>query len=378
MITNPGNILPIYDNIRDQWRFRWGHTEFGIIGDLANLLPFQVKIPVGQTLDKWYIVSVDGSAVYEEDINSFNDASQDDGNTWLWYTWTAASSIAATLECGLYYMMFSTPRGDQYFSEVMRLEDLAGYENAALVASCLAGEVTLTASDTVSTAKTYEVIQQLDNDGVTWTTVGGTSYVIPAPVGAPGDVVTYQFRRVVRTAGGSFLSTYYTLSFQIDDVCDTMIFAPYNAENHSTRPNRALLSFTNAGNDTENVIYSVGYTQKCYLDAYIDHPEATVENETVIDGNGQVRLLASNTKEKTVFEFPRLPDFWIGVLSYLPFMDTVSISFHELADTHTMEEIEFSYRKAEDGYYAVGRLAYRQRQFFDQGCDPPYEIVPPK
>ncbi len=197
------------------------------------------------------------------------------------------------------------------------------------------------------------------------------------PNNTVGPTETYQFRRIVRTAGGSFLTTYYTLFFEVLDACGSFIFAPYNAENHSTRQNRALLTFTNTGNDTENVIYSTGYIQKCYLDAFQDHPEATVENETVIDGNGQVRILASNTKEKTVFEFPRLPDFWIGVLSYLPFMDTVTISFHELADTHTMEEIEFSYRKAEDGYYAVGRLAYRQRQFFDQGCDAPYTLELP-
>lgn len=370
MITNPGNILPIYDNIRDQWRYRWGHTEFGIIGDLSTLIPFQLKIQGGDNLLSWHIIKADGSEIYEEDISTL-EVANDDGGAYTWHTWHGSSPIDARLECGMYFMQFTTGR-TVYYSEMLRLEDIAGYENAGLVASCAANEVALTASDTVNTAKTYEVIQQLDSDGITWNTVGGTSYTVPNDTVGPTE--TYRFRRIVRTEGGSYLTTYYTLFFEVLDACSSYVFMPYNAENLSTRQNRALLTFTNTGNDTENVIYQTGYTQKAYLDAYMDHPEATVENETTIDGNGQVRILASNTKEKTVFEFPRMPDFWIGVLSYLPFMDTKTISFHELADVHTMEEVEFSYRKAEDGYYAVGRLAYRQRQFFDQGCDPPYEI----
>jgi len=370
MITNPGNILPIYDNIRDQWRFRWGHTEFGIVADLGKLIPFQLKIAGGDSLLQWQIISSNGDEIYEEDVSTLEIIS-DDGGAYLWYVWHGLADIDARLECGLYFMRFETGRA-VYYSEMLRVEDIAGYENAGLSASCAANEVTLNAADTVNTSKTYEVIQQLDNDGITWNTVGGTSYTVPNDTVGPTE--TYRFRRVVRTAGGSYLTTYYTLFFEVLDACGSYILTPYNTENWSTRSNRALLSFTNAGNDTKDVIYQTGYTQKAYLDAYMDHPEATVENETTIDGNGRVRILASNTKEKTVFEFPRLPDFWIGVLSYLPFMDTKTISFHELADTHTMEEVEFSYRKAEDGYYAVGRLAYRQRQFFDQSCDPPYEI----
>jgi len=373
MIVNPGNILPIYDNIRDQWRFRWGHETFGVIADLENLIPFQLKVPDGYILESWWLVKVDGTEVFELDVAQL-DRVADAAGTWKWYTWFANTPIGPELACGRYYMRFDTGRAE-YFSEVLTLENLTGYENASLVASCDGNEVTLSAFDTLNTDLSYQSIQQLDDDGVTWTEVGSNTYTVPNDTVGPTE--TYRFRRVVRTAGGSYLTTYYTLYFEVLSACDTYLLAPYNTDNWSATPNRAKLVFSNSI-DTAAVIYSTSYEQWCYLDAYMDFPEASVENETLIDGNGRVRILSSNAKERTVFEFPRVPDFWVGVFGYLPFLSSKTIRFDELADTHTMEEVEFTFRDQEDGYYSVGRLSYRAQQYFDQSCDAPYELISPE
>lgn len=372
MIVNPGNIVPIYDNIRDQWRDRWGHDDFGIIADLETLIPFQLKVPAVHVLESWWLVKADGSESWALDISTL-DRVADAGGSYKWYTWLANESIGEELECGLYFMRFDTGRA-VYYSEMLNLQDLTGYENAGLSSSCAGNEVTISAADTTNTAITYESIQELDGDGVTWTEVGSDTYTVPN-VGV-GPTETHNFRRVVRTAGGSYLTTYYTLFFEVADACATYRFTPYDTDNWSKAPNRAKITFSH-DTDTEAVIYSTGYEQWVYLEAFMDFPEAAVENETQIDGNGQLRILSSNTKERTVFEFPHVPDFWIGVFGYLPFMSTAQISYDELADTNTMEEIEFAYRKQEDGYYSLGRISYRAQQYFDQSCDAPYTLITP-
>lgn len=373
MIVNPGNILPIYDNIRDQWRFRWGHTDFGIVADVETLLPFQLKVDGGQVLESWQLVSADGTGVWDLDIDNFDRATDSDG-LYKWYTWFGTAPVGQELGCGLFFMRFSTGRRE-YFSEVVRLESLGGYENAGLSASCSDNEVSLGAYDSLGTAIVSQVIQQLDDDGVTWNTVGSNSYTVPNDTLGPTE--TYQFRRVVRTAGGTYLTTYYTLFFEVGDACATYLLIPYNVDNWAPAQNRAKITFKN-DIDTADVIYSTGYEQWAYLDAHMDYPEVVVENETQIDGNGREQILASNVKERIVFEFPRVPDFWLSVFSYLPKMTTKTIAYDELEDTNDMNEAEFAFRKQEEGYYSVGRLSYRKHQFFDGSCDPPYTLSTPE
>ena len=110
----------------------------------------------------------------------------------------------------------------------------------------------------------------------------------------------------------------------------------------------------------------------------MDYPDDVLENETAIDGNGLTQILSSNVKTRTVFEFPRVPDFWLPVFAYLPRMTEKTIAYDELQGTDDMEEVEFVPREQEEGYYSVGRLSYRKHQFFDVSCDPPYTLITPE
>lgn len=373
MITNPGNVLPIYDNLREQWRYRWGHAAYGVIAPVRTFIPFRLRVSGGSVLASWRIINVNTGESVDLLVNGLQCETVTFGD-WTWYTWMAAGDLPMEgvtpfeLPCGQYFFEFRTSRNVKYFSEVMNAEEIGGYERAALSSSCAGNEVSLSAFDTLRTAKTYESIQRYD--GVQYVEVGSDTYTQPNATAGPSE--TYLFRRVVFTAGGSYLITYYRLDFDVADACGTYVLQEYQQENRFTHAERALITFQHKPDEG----MGSGYTQRIYLDAFMDFPEVTTENETTIDGFGRVRVLSSNVKERAAFEFSGLADHHAHVLSLLGAAESATINYHELPGIDGMEEIEFSYRVAEDGYYSTGRLAYLKRQVFLPGCTPsiPFEL----
>jgi len=365
MIVNPGNILPFYDNINEQWQYRYGHG-WGIPASVETLIPFQVYVDnITVTDEEFWLVNVASGQMIPIPLSQTEKYCRQNR---VWRTWTGLRFING-LECGLWYVLYKNSVGT-YYSEVMDLQNIGMYESAGLiVASCSGGTFELVANDSIAGSVVDEQIDVQNANG-SWTTLTTTnSYDYPLVVpGETGDT-TVHFRRIVQSSSGSCLTGEFSLYVaDVTDPCADYTFIETGKNNYYARPRRVEIQFWN-DTDINGILYSQNYKQKVYVDAYFDFPENEVDRETIIDGYGQEVILSSNVRERAVFDFPYLPDFWIHPFANVATHDNKKITIFETDETLDMNEYQFSYSAMEEGYFSRGRCSYRKQQWYDTGCE---------
>ena len=353
MIINPGNILPFYNNINEQWQYRYGHG-WGIPASVDTLIPFQLFEDRGTpTTENFFLVNVASGQMVPIPLSQFE---QHCTSGKKYYTWTGLRFING-LECGLWYVLYKNNFGT-YYSEVLDLQNIGMYESAGLiVASCTGGTFELVANDSIAGSVVDERIDVQNANG-SWTTLTTTSsHNYPLLVGVGVTETTVHFRRIVQSSSGSCLTGEFSLYVSdVTDPCNTYTFIETGKNNYYARPRRVEIQFWN-DNDTNDILYSQNYKQKAYVDAYFDFPENVVERETVINGNGHELILSSNVKERSVFDFPYLPDFWVHPFANIASHTDKRITVFETDETFEMEEYQFSYSSMEEGYFSRGQCS---------------------
>lgn len=125
MIINRGNLLHFYDRIEDQWRYRYGHTGWGILALDSALIAFQVPISPIPAANEFVIKDLAGTTVYTiptAKITEYCDS--DNGDKYFTYDPKAVAGLGTTLDCGFYYVQ-ATIDAANYYSEVLHVVDSA-------------------------------------------------------------------------------------------------------------------------------------------------------------------------------------------------------------------------------------------------------------
>jgi hypothetical protein len=377
MIINKGQVLPIYDNLRDQWRFRSGIKDWGIPSDTINGIPWLLYTSTGATDIEVFLVKVE-----TEDVIQFSGLSNleqyaENSGSGRWYGYdggTFVDYIGEAVPCGLWYYRFNLD-GETYFSEVMRFEKLGGYEKAILnTPVCDPGGFDFVGNDTLASNRTFQTIEGREFGVSTWTTLGSATGSI-GTVGAVGETKEFLIRRRIETEAGNRLSTIYYLRFEVDDPCNGWVWFEYDQSNEYKYPEFNTVQFWD-DYDTDDVVYQFGWKQKIYLPiTYPDFPEPIREEELRPGANAVEVVSSSNTKEAIRFETPRIPDFWVTLLSIIKDADNIRITRAQDGDEYTPLEFGFSSREEVNDLESVGVFEYVREVFENTGPDSDKDLI---
>jgi len=93
MIVNPGNILPFYDNIYEQWKYRYNHG-WGIPASVESLIPFQFYfpyiLPTDYDNEAFFLVNVSSGQMIPIPLGQMEEICSAQRK---YYTWTGLRSI---------------------------------------------------------------------------------------------------------------------------------------------------------------------------------------------------------------------------------------------------------------------------------------------
>lgn len=366
IVKNPFHYIPIYEDIKSQFRFRHGRKDWGIPVTRDSLLPMQ--LPNFDNINDIKLIAQDGTAIYVFDPADWQTATGPDGSFQTWLGLPHGFDIP----CGLYYIRFFTARVDRYYSEVLQLVDDHGSELAGLqVSNCGGGLFTITADDTLEGTIVNETIERYN--GTAWVTIG-TNTATLTQLGTPGGIGAHQVRRRITTTRGNVLESYYRLEFEVDTPCVDFQFELYDYNNHLRHPERFRLFWSNT-NDMQDIpaLYSTGYTQQAIIDGYIDFGEFSRDQETEIDGNGLERRISSNTKERYALEVPRLIEPQVAAMSVINDHDTITMEHQPSGNFYTLSEVEFTAQPMADGQLMIGRLTFLMHKTLN-ACEPGLDV----
>jgi len=362
MIINAGNIVPIYDKITDQWRYKADPT-FYIPADRTNLIPMQFRVAGTVTDITWQIVKHDGT--YSIDLDPVLLDKRCLNSDYTWFTWDASTTIGKTIGCDRYFVVF-TVDGTPYYSEMLYLQELGGPEYADMTFTCSTGpdQIDIVENDTLSSTIISEQIDVSNDGGLTWTNLGADAGVI----GNAGSGVEHkQVRRIVKTAAGNILRVYYVLTIDFAQPwCDDWVASKMNENNFYAQKDRYEIRFSHT-KDIDPVLYpGPGYVQKMYMDACFDYPGIQRSQQVIINGEGTEVVTSAITKELRRFEVPQLIDPWLYAFSIIGDHDTVILKAITTGEEMTVNEYKFSPRDGSDGYHSVGQIEFLGDKFVNQ------------
>jgi hypothetical protein len=366
LVANPGHWLPIYAEIRSQFRFRHGHTKWGIPAPLDTLLPIQ--LPGQNNLTDITIIAADGSSEYAMDVADWQLAQGPDGD---FYTWLGQPH-GLPIECGWYFLCIENSRGDVFFSEMMWLSDEHGAEEAGLTVSCGSGTFTFTPADTLVGTIVSQVIERVGPFG-NWIQIGTTGATLPA-VGTPGGTGSYRVRRRITTTRGNTLTTFWRLQYDVDAPCTGFTFKIYDYDNRMQHPDRFRLFWSNA-NDMQDIpaLYATGYTQTAILDGHMDFSELVRDQEVELDGRGLERRISSTTKERYKLVVPYLIDAQAYALAMVNDHGSISLQHMMTGEFYTLSEVQFSAEPMADGHFLLGTFSFLAHKALN-ACEPGLDV----
>lgn len=118
MITNAGNLVTFFDRKTDQWRYRYGHSNWGILAHEDDLLPFQIYSDVTVSSWSFKVYDLSDTEIHTIPIGNFEEHC-DDTSDRKWWTYLG-NGIGTTLDCGFYYVKADFDGAEQ-FSEVFHV-----------------------------------------------------------------------------------------------------------------------------------------------------------------------------------------------------------------------------------------------------------------
>lgn len=364
MTVNPGLFLPFYDRLNDQFRFKWGH-QWGMIADVNTLIPFQLPLASTEGL-ALYFVKADGTEVIP--WNSIPQIYS--GALSKWLVWLGTGNVGVTLTCGLWFIKVVTDRA-VYYSEVLDLQKLPDYEHPGLtLGACSSGaSITfeVTANDSAASGVEWQAIDQWN--GTTWVTIGtDTGTATQGFVVDSDDWGTVLVRRKIKTGAGNLLTAFFSIGFEWADPCGTAMITESRSEGVFAQP---FLKKLTVGNnfDTEGILYSTGWLQTVWLNGYDDKPQAQIERETLVNGNGLLLTTSSNVKERKVLVCDEIPDFLVHPLSTFPGLATQVIKDVHTGSSWVPREAEVTFSPTEEGYFQKATITFTTDTFYQTGCE---------
>ena len=384
--VNPGNLLPFYsigysaNDLRWQRHRQFGtdHVPYGLPCPRQRLIPFQLMIEAtGITPASFVLFSPedDSEAVTLDETTLTVET---DG-TRTWVTWYADENLDVIPDCGFWYVFLNLGEsGGQFYSEVLDLRDMCGFESVALQLS--EGSCSIDGSDIIFTLEA--------NIEAT----SGTTYGIYRKNGLAYDLVatdasyeatetlaseSHQYRIIATTDCGLIFTVTYTVSWEAGDGCGTLAIAQDSSStNQSDILSTAPVWRLNFGNtkDKSNVLYQNGYEQYLYLPMLVwDVPEVNRETDIRVNGNGEEIRRFTRTVERRGFEVADLPDYVLGFLTKAGDLDTIVLEDAKLIDALVqveiaIENLTFESPSRQGTALNVGRFYFDVEAEAFQGC----------
>ena len=335
--VNPGNLLPFYsigysgNDIRWQRHRQQGQDiyPFGLPCPRTRLMPFQLCVEAtGVEVSLFSVFNP-----YDDSETVIFDAGfldvQTDG-TKSWITWYADENLDVVPDCGFWYVFLNLGDAGQYYSEVLYLRDMCGFEKVGLTIgtdSCAVdgGNISFQlVADVEAGDGTTWAIQR--KDGLSWNTIStGNTVTVVELLSAE----TREYRIQATTVCGLIITQPYVATWDDADGCGTFDFArqaiSINEAGILSTPPVWRFNFSHS-TDKANVLYQDGYEQYLYLPTIIwDRPEIVRSVNIQENGNGVEIRRNTRTKERRGFEVPDLPDYVLGWLAKAGDLDTITL-----------------------------------------------------
>lgn len=392
--VNPGNLLPFYsigysgNDLRWQRHRQFGQDAFpfGLPCPRQRLMPFQLMVEAtGIAVSAFVLFSPEDDAeavTLDTDLLTI----ETDG-TRTWVTWYADQNLDVIPDCGYWYVFLNLGEaGGQYYSEVLDLRDMCGFEDAYLQIS----EGSCAESAPTFSFSLEAVISSGD----------GGSYVIQRKVGVAFETIATnnsvavvdtianeaeEYRIVFTTPCGLIITKTYDATWDAADACGTLALV----QDGATSINQAgvlstgavwRLNFSNT-TDKANVLYQNGYEQYLYLPLLVwDVPTVERETEIAVNGNGEEIRRFTRTVERRGFEVPDIPDFVLGWLTKSGDLDTIILEDAKLVDALvqvelSIENLTFESPGRQGTALNIGRFYFDVEAEAFQGCQENFELV---
>lgn len=391
--ANPGNLLPFYsigysgNDLRWQRHRQYGTdlVPYGLPCPRSRLIPFQLtglgSAPVPQSF-VLFSPEDDATAVtLDVDLLTV----ENDGTRW-WVTWYADQNLDVIPDCGYWYIFLNLGEaGGQFYSEVLELRDMCGFEVVGLeieVDSCAIDGADITFNlDAIIEAgdgTTYTIQRK---NGLAWDTVATNASYAATETTADES---HQYRIQATTPCGLIITQTYTITWDSGDGCGTL-----DIGSATTSTNQAGILSTGAvwrfnfanTTDKANVLYQSDYEQYLYLPLLIwDVPEIERETDIKVNGNGEEIRRFTRTVERHGFEVPDIPDFVLGFLTKAGDLDTIVLEDAKLVSALvqvelTIENLTFESPSRQGTALNVGRFYFDVEAEAFQGCQENFELV---
>lgn len=376
-IVNPGNALPIYDNIRDQVRYRTGDQNFAFVADYEVLIPWQLPLEFEvDTVQVFLIGREIGQTNYNLSDNvtlHCNGAADRHVITW------AGNRIDPVLECGFYFLQIRSGSGSSetvYWSEMLYVETRNDYEAPSLGTATIGVPPDTIVISTDDGAQSTDIVSSLKEiwNGTSWDVSAEFSFSSLASGSPLADGTEEKFlRRTLVLESGAILKTTYRANWDPLDPSGTLSYLETATENTHARPDRFYLLATNDPTDIDNgnvfVLYQQSYTQRVDLTGFLSYPQGETILGKTTDGNGNETVNSMIAKERRSIQFAKIPDDSLFFFQTLQYLDDVKLYDTISGMLYTLVEVDLKVSPEPNGYFNTVELSWRHLATNVSTCD---------
>lgn len=353
---NPFNVLPFFDKMEDQTRFR--HRGAGQVVPCDRLVPFQVIIQDNGTPSA-VIVKTDGSYLLRLSPRVFDVNTLEDGRT----AYTYRGEYIDVMPEGEYYVVMFV-NGQAYYSECVEALSISVGQRLDIVIEVFGASYVFFATEILSQVATDRIWEFWD--GTEWIVVNTgalTATISGATVGADG---LYKVRyRVVTTQGE--VSATYMLLHDASLLERSRFFRFAEGSEIDCKEYWHYLEFWNDSDDF-GILYERGYKQRVYFMANFD--TAVIEQEEVRDerpdGTSYLRSVLNKPRQQVVAN--SLPDYLIPVLSTAMSHDNIRLVRCKDGISYDLKEADFEPTDSENPVMFEGVISYISDVFYRSGA----------
>lgn len=353
---NPFNVLPFFDKLEDQARFR--HRGPGQIVPLDRIVPFQVILQESGTPSA-LVVKTDGTHIVRLGARAFDVNALADGTTAYTYR---GEYIGIMPEGEYYFVLFVS--GIAYYSECFEALTISVGQRLDIAIAVNGASYDFTATEVLSQVVTDRIWEFWDGSEWIEVSTGALSAsILGTTVGADG---IYKVRYRVVTTQGEIIAT-YGLLHDASALARSRFFRFAEGSEIDCKEYWHYLEFWNDSDDF-GILYERGYKQRVYFMANFD--TAIIEQEEIRDerpdGTSYLRSVVNKPRQQVVAS--ALPDYLMPVLSTAMAHDNIKLVRCKDGISYNLDEADFEPTDSENPVLFEGVISYVSDVFYRSGA----------